>query len=112
MSKMITTSNTKFEPRKREGIKEKTLEDGTVVLVSEKALTTITTGKVRPKTRLEGEEKKGYYPPLTTTLLHEFPKTKKGKRDRDRFMEEEADKKRVADGVSPVLSKKGTGTNK
>lgn len=106
MKRMITTSNTKPKPRTREGIKEKTQEDGTVVLISEKVLTTITTGKVRPRTRLEGEEKKGYYPPLTTTLLHEFPNTKKGKRDRDRFMEEEADKKRVAAGVSPVLKNK------
>lgn len=105
MSKMITTSNTKAA-RINPDVKEKTLEDGSIVLISTKALKTITTGKVRPKTRIEGKGEKNYYPPLTTSLLHEFPKTAKGKKARDRKMEIEADKKRVAEGLPPVVKTK------
>ena len=107
--KMITTSNTSLGPLKKDGVKEKLLEDGTVVLVSTNPLQTISTSRVKPKTRIEGKQKKNYYPPLTTTLLNQFPKTVRGKKARDRFMEEEADKKRVAEGVPPVLQKGGKG---
>ncbi len=101
--KMITTSNQDLTPLRKEGVKEKLLPDGTVVLISTSPLTTISTSKVRPKTRIEGKGTKNYYPPLTTTLMNRFPKTARGKKARDKFMEEEADKKRVAEGVSPVL---------
>lgn len=108
MSKMITTSNTNVQKPLRDGVEKKVLKDGTVVLVSTKPLTTISSSKVRPRTKLEGEETKNYYPPLTTSLLNQFPRTKKGKSDRDKFMEAEADKKRLAEVVPPVLSKEGT----
>lgn len=107
MDKMITTSNTDLAPLKKDGVKEKVLEDGTVVLISTKPLKTISTSRLKLKTRIEGPEVKSYYPPLTTTLMNQFPRTARGKKARDRFMEEEADKKRLADGVPPVLQNKG-----
>ena len=105
MGKMITTSNTKGDPIKR-NTREEILEDGTVVLIGTNKLKTLTTTKIKPKTRIEGKEGKNYYPPLTTSLLHEFPKTAKGKKARDRKMEIEADKKRVAEGIPPVVKTK------
>jgi len=110
--KMITTSNTKLAQMRKEGVKEKLLEDGTVVLVSTNPLKTLSTSRLKLKTRIEGERIKNYYPPLTTTILNKFPKTVRGRKARDRFMEEEADKKRLAEGVSPVLQKGGKGKQK
>jgi hypothetical protein len=111
MKKMITTSNTKIN-LKREGVKEVVKDDpihGKVtVLESTKKLTTVTTGKVRPRTRLKGQAKKNYYGPLLSNDFKSFPETAKDRRTRERVREERADKKRVADGVSPVLSKRGT----
>lgn len=103
--KMITTSNRDLSPLKKEGVKEVVQEDGNIALISTVKLKTITTTKVKPKTRLAGKGAKNYYPPLTTSILHRFGKTAKGKKARDRFMETEADKKRVADGVEPVIKK-------
>lgn len=118
MSKMITTSNTKIRPIKKEGIREVVEEDqvrgGKVAtLVSDKALKTITTSHVRPKTRLDGPPAPpNYYGPLRTDQFKSFPETAKDRKARERVYEEEADKKRVADGVSPVLKKRGTRKSK
>ncbi len=104
---MITTSNTRLKALEKDGVKEKVLEDGTVVLISTKPLKTLSTSRLKLKTRIEGKEVKNYYPPLTTTSLNQFPKTARGKKARDRFMEQEADKTRRADGAPPVLQKEG-----
>ena len=111
--KMITTSNRDLAPLRKGFVKEKLLPDGTVVLVSTNPLKTIQTGdpRARPKAKLEGEEVVNYYPPLTTTLKNRFADNAKGRKALERYMETEANKKRVAAGVPPVI-KKGKTENK
>ena len=112
MKKMITTSNTRIDLSKgrnvREVVKDDPIHGTRTVLESTKKLTTIQTGKVRPRTKLDGKSKERKYGPLTTTVLHMFKDTKKGKKDRDKYLEDSLEKKEVEKERPPVLEKRGS----
>lgn len=110
MSKILTSNE--IDLPLPPGVEEVEIDDpkeGKRTVLHGKALKTITTNDVQPKTKLDGPKpKKSFFPPLTTTLLHRFANTKKGKMARDRHMAAEAEKKRlVAEGL-PVVEKNET----
>ena len=109
MSKILTTNE--IDLPLPPGVKEVEIDDpkeGKRTVLHGKKLTTITTNKVQPKTKLDGPKpKKNYSPPLTTTLLHRFAKTKKGKMARDRHMAAEAEKKRLVVERGSVVKNDG-----
>ncbi len=107
---MLSTNDLKTGPLPKD-IEEKKIKDGKggflTVLVRKTKDTIITTRDITVAAfKGEGKPQKNYYPPLTTNAVP-FPESNAARKKRMDAIERELDKKRLADGVEPVLKSRG-----
>jgi len=112
---MLTTNNLKDRALPRD-LEEKEIEDGKggflTVLVRKTKDTIITTKDITVGAlTAKGKAQKNYYPPLKSNDVP-FPESKAARKRRMDAIEKELDKKRLADGVEPVLKNKGKAKEK
>lgn len=100
----------------KDEVEEREVPDGKggkmTVLVRKTKLKAITTKHINPGVlTAKGTPQKNYYPPLKTSDVP-FPESPAARKKRMEAIERELDKKRLADGVEPVLKKKAGASKK
>lgn len=99
-----------------EGMEEKEIKDGRggliKVLVHKVKLKIITTKNINPGAlTAKGTPAKNYYPSLRSSDVP-YPESKTARKKRMDAIERELDKKRLADGVEPVIKSRGKAKKK